>query len=187
MRRDRFRSGRSRVQFSKSTRPAALNRLSRPIPAPPLIAKAHATLFGDRNRVLELDEAALRMRHRGLDGEDHVGLQRPARVIALISPRLVVGQAWRFMTDEAHAMRHKIQIYPVGRGIHKLMGRRENLNPGSAAADRLARPLLDLLDHTKKVYKLGIWLTQNPHPAQIADIALVISPGIEGKDVAGFE
>ena len=62
-----------------------------------------------------------------------------------------------------------------------------NLSPCSAAADRPARPLLDLLDHTEKVHKLGIWLIQNPHPAQIADIALVISPGIEGKDVAGFE
>ena len=84
------------------------------------------------------------MRHRGLDGDDHVGLQRPGRVIALISP-LVVGQAWCLMTDEAHAMRQKIQIYPVGRGVHRLMGRRENLR------------------------------------------APVISPGIEGKDVAGFE
>jgi hypothetical protein len=80
------------------------------------------------------------MRHCGLDGEDHVGLQRSGRVIALISPRLVVGQAWRLMTDEAHAMRHKIQIYPVGRGVHKLVGRRENLSPCSAAADRAARP-----------------------------------------------
>src|SRR6478752_1578222 len=91
------------------------------------------------------------------------------------------------MTDEAHAMRHKVQICPVGRNVHKLMGRRENLSAYGAAADRAARPLLDLLDHTEKVHKLGIWLTQNPHPAQIADIALVISPGIEGKDVAGFE
>src|SRR5208283_4393549 len=93
---------------------SCLESLTRPIPAPPLIAEAHATLFGDRNRILELDEAALRMRHCVLDGEDHVGLQRSGRVIALISPRLVAGQARRFMTDEAHAMRHKIQIYPVG-------------------------------------------------------------------------
>src|ERR1700732_466651 len=91
------------------------------------------------------------------------------------------------MTDEAHAMRHKIQMTPVGGGVHKLMGRRENLSPCSAAADRAARPLLDLLDHTKKVHKLGVRLTQNPHPAQIADIALIISPGIEGKDVTGLD
>src|SRR5271165_2071190 len=137
----------------------SLESLTRQIPPPPLIAEANATLFGDRNRILELDEAALRMRHCGLDGEDHVGLQRSGRVIALISPRLVAGQARRFMTDEAHAMRHKIQIYPVGRGVHKLMGRSENLSPCSAAADRAACPLLDFLDHTEKVHKLGIWLT----------------------------
>src|ERR1700693_1128189 len=130
----------------------SLESLSRPIPAPPLIAEAYASLFGDRNRVLELDEAALRMRHRGLDGEGHVGLQRPGRVIALIGPRLVVGQARRFMTDEAHAMRHKIQIYPVGRGVHELTGGRENLSPCGTATDRAARPLLDLLDHTEKVH-----------------------------------
>jgi hypothetical protein len=51
----------------------SLESLSRPVPTPPLIAEAYAPLFGDRNRVLELDEAAPRMRHRGLDGEDHVG------------------------------------------------------------------------------------------------------------------
>ena len=51
----------------------SLESLSRPIPAPPLIAEAHATLFGDRDRILELDEASLRMRHRGLDGDDHDG------------------------------------------------------------------------------------------------------------------
>ena len=79
--------------------------LSRPIPAPPLIAEAHATLFGDRDRILGLDEASLRMRHRGLDGDDHVGLQRPGRVIALIRRRPVARQARRFMTDEAHTSR----------------------------------------------------------------------------------
>jgi hypothetical protein len=56
------------------------------------------------------------------------------------------------MTDEAHAMRHKIQIYPVGRGVHKLTGGRENLSPCGTATDRAARPLLDLLDHTDKVH-----------------------------------
>src|SRR5271166_3477172 len=67
------------------------------------------------------------------------------------------------------------------------MGRRENLSSRGAAADRAARPLLDLLDHTQKVHKLGVRLAQNPHPAQIADMALIISPGIEGKDVVGLE
>src|SRR6516165_602726 len=71
--------------------------------------------------------------------------------------------------------------------MHKLIGCRENLSPRRAAANWAARPLLDLLDHTEKVHKLGVWLTQNSHPAQIADITLVISSGIEGKDVAGFQ
>jgi hypothetical protein len=35
-------------------------------------------------------------------------------VIALICPRRVAGQVRRFMTDETHAMRHKIEICPVG-------------------------------------------------------------------------
>src|ERR1700693_6562675 len=66
----------------------SIESLSSPIPASPLIAEADAALFGDRNRILELDEAALGMRHRGLDRQDHFGLQRPGRVIALIRPRL---------------------------------------------------------------------------------------------------
>src|SRR5208337_2813673 len=52
------RNPRSRSAQSRSS--------SRPVPAPPLIAEALATLFGDRDRILELDEAALRMHHRGL-------------------------------------------------------------------------------------------------------------------------
>jgi hypothetical protein len=72
------------------TRPS-LGSSYRLVPAPPIIAEALATLFGDRDRILELDEAALRMRHRGLDGEDHAGLKRQGRVIAVISPRLVAG------------------------------------------------------------------------------------------------
>jgi hypothetical protein len=48
--------------------------LSRPVPAPPLIAEALATFFGNRDGILELNEAAPGMRHRGLDGNDHVGL-----------------------------------------------------------------------------------------------------------------
>src|SRR6516165_10039751 len=118
---------------------------SSPVPAPSPIAEALATLFGYRDRVLELDKAALGMNHRGLDGNDHAGLQRPDRVIALIRHSPVAHQPWRFMTDEAHAMRRKIQIGPVGRGVHELIGRRENFSPGDAAADRTARSLLDLL------------------------------------------
>jgi len=96
---------------------------SRLVPAPPRIAEALATLFGNRNRFLELDEAALRMRHRGLDGDDHVELQRPIRVIALIH-RLTPAtrQARRFMSNEAHAMRYKIQVDPVGRTVQEPMG-----------------------------------------------------------------
>src|SRR6516162_10887659 len=67
------------------------------------------------------------------------------------------------------------------------MGSSENLSSLGAAANRAARPLLDLLDHAKKVQKLGIRLANDPHAAQIADIALKISPGIKGKDVAGLE
>ena len=54
-----------------------LNRSSsRPVPAPPLIAEATQPSSGHRDRILELDEAAVRMRHRGLAGDDHVGLKR---------------------------------------------------------------------------------------------------------------
>src|ERR1700737_4517481 len=81
---------------------ARVDCTTRPVPAPPLIAEALATLFGDRDRILELDEAALRMHHRGLDGDDHAGLQRPGRVIALIRHRPLASQARCFMTDEAH-------------------------------------------------------------------------------------
>jgi hypothetical protein len=78
------RSSRTSLQVDQAGSPESL---SRSIPAPRLIAEAHATLFGDRNRILELDEAALRMRHRGLDGEDHVGFQRQ-RCNRNFSPRL---------------------------------------------------------------------------------------------------
>jgi hypothetical protein len=71
------------------------------------------------------------------------------------------------MTHEAR----KIQICSVGRGIQGLVRRPENFSPYGAAADRAARLLLDLLNYTEKVNKLGVWLAQYPHPTQIADIA----------------
>jgi len=137
-------------------------RLSpRPVPAPPLFAEALATSFGDRDRILKLDEPAPGMSHRCLDGDDHAGLQRPSCVVGLVRHRSIVNLAWRFMTDEAHAMRRKIQIGSVGRGVQGLVRRPENLGPYGAAADRAACLLLDLLDYAEKVNKLGVWLAQN--------------------------
>jgi hypothetical protein len=101
-------------------RPLNAPKESNLVPAPPRIAEAPATLFGNRNRILELDEAALRMRHRALDGDDHAEFQRPIRVIALIHRlKLATLQARRFMSNEAHTMRHKIQIGPVGRTVQE--------------------------------------------------------------------
>src|ERR1700730_12474831 len=71
---------------------ARVDCTTRPVPAPPLIAEALATLFGDRDRILELDEAALRMRHRGLDGDDHAGLHRAVR------PKIIICTA-RYAID----------------------------------------------------------------------------------------
>ena len=128
---------------------------------PPLFAEALATSFGDRDRILKLDEPAPGMSHRCLDGDDHAGLQRPSCVVGLVRHRSIVNLAWRFMTDEAHAMRRKIQIGSVGRGVQGLVRRPENLGPYGAAADRAACLLLDLLDYAEKVNKLGVWLAQN--------------------------
>ena len=71
----------------------SIESLSCPIPASPLITEADATLFGDRNRILELDEAALGMRQRGLDRNHHAALQRPVRVVVVVGHRAGVGEA----------------------------------------------------------------------------------------------
>src|SRR6516164_2658453 len=85
----------------------------------------------------------------------------PSRVVGLVRHRSIVNLAWRFMTDEAHAMRRKIQIGLVGRGVQGLVRRPENLGPYGAAADRAACLLVDLLDYAEKVNKLGVRLAQN--------------------------
>ena len=66
-------------------------------------------------------------------------------------------------------------------------GRRENIAAAAPRRIGLARRLLDLLDHAEKVLKLGIRLAEDPHAAQVADVALVISAGVEGQDVAGLQ
>src|SRR5215471_982068 len=49
--------------------------LTRFIPAAATVAEGLVTLVRHQHGVLELDEAALRMRHRRLDRDDHAGLQ----------------------------------------------------------------------------------------------------------------
>jgi hypothetical protein len=46
------------------------------IPAPPAITEGLPALVGDRDCVLQLDEAATGMRDRRLDRDDHAGLKR---------------------------------------------------------------------------------------------------------------
>src|ERR1700727_3525573 len=46
------------------------------VPASPAIAEGLPALVGDRDRVLQLDEAATGMRDRRLDRDHHAGLKR---------------------------------------------------------------------------------------------------------------
>src|ERR1700676_1001804 len=96
-------------------------------------------------------------------------------------------QTRRFMTDEAHAMSCETQVSMVRRNAQEFIGRRENLSPGDAGTDWFARPLLDLFDQAEKVNKFGVRFTQNPHSAQITDVAFISSSGIKRHDIAGLQ
>ena len=47
--------------------------------------------------------------------------------------------------------------------------------------------MLDLLDESEKIFEFGIRLAKNTHAAEVADVALVIAPGIERENIASLE
>src|SRR5262245_31121511 len=81
-----------------------LGRGAAAVPAARALAIDVAALVGDDRRVLELDEAALGMLHRGLDRDHHAGLERAVRVVVVIGHRAICGEARRLVADEAHAV-----------------------------------------------------------------------------------
>jgi hypothetical protein len=78
------------------------------IPAPTAVAKGFPAVVGDRDRVLQFDEAATRMRKRRLNRDDHARLKRAVDVMGRIWDGPVTRQPRRLMADETHPMRHEL-------------------------------------------------------------------------------
>ena len=65
-----------------------------------------------------------------------------------------------------------------------LAGRGEDVAAAGAGPDRLPRRLLDRLDLGEEILKLGVRLAQDGHPAEVADIALVVAAGVDRHRIA---
>src|SRR3954462_10006622 len=87
---------------------AGLERTAPQIPAAATLAKDLVARRRHRNRVLELDEPALRMLHRGLDRHHHPCFERQPGVGVIVGDWAFGGQARGLMADEAHAVGQKL-------------------------------------------------------------------------------
>src|SRR6266576_245144 len=80
------------------------------IPPSAAIAESFPPAVGDGNRILEFDEAALRMQDCGLDRDHHPALKRTIRIGGRIGHRTLAGEMGSLVAHKAHSMGHKIKM-----------------------------------------------------------------------------
>src|SRR5947207_119403 len=124
------------------------------VPSAAGIPEPLVTLVGDDHGILELDEAALGVKHRGLDRHHHAGFERPVGIVGRIGA--AVDEPRRLVADEPHAMGEKLHVFVMGRCFHHLLGPADDLTAERARLDRLARALLDRIDPSPKVDQPGV-------------------------------
>src|ERR1700678_4009562 len=98
----------------------------------------------------------------------------------------VVGQARRLMADKTHTMGQKMQVVVLARSPYQRLRGCANVATHSARLDGAEGRLLDLLDLGQQFVELGIRITQDRHTGDVANIAVVISAGIDGQHIAGL-
>src|ERR1700761_6298435 len=81
-----------------------------PVPAADAIAVNFKAGGRHDHRIFELDEAATRMLQRGLDRNDHAGLERPIGIVGIVRNRTGAGEPRCFVADKPHAMRQKLDM-----------------------------------------------------------------------------
>src|SRR5260370_41392977 len=68
--------------------------------------------------------------------------------------------------------------------MERLLCRDIDLASHYARPDRAERCMLDIFDLRKEVFQLAVRFTQYPHAREIADVAVEIPAGIQGKYIA---
>src|SRR6185437_14659272 len=99
-----------------------------------------------RDGVLQLDEAALWMLHRGLDRHHHARFERLVRVIVVIGHRSRGGQARGFVADQTHAMGQKFGMVALADLREPFLGGSIDVSAHRTGPDGSKRGLLDSLD-----------------------------------------
>src|SRR5262245_44477228 len=160
--RTKIRSGTARFQST----------LAGAVPTAAGIAERLEAAVRDRDRVLELDEAAPWMLHRRLDRNHHAAFERAIRIVTAVCA--IGGEPRRFMADQSHAVGDEIEIAAMRGGAHELFGGNKNIAAARPLADRPARRLLNCIDRREQILQLRIRIAQNAHPAKVADIAAII-------------
>src|SRR4051794_9913635 len=91
------------------------------------------------------------------------------------------------MTDQADAMRGKIQDVAMRRGFHRRFAGRDDFATRRTRPDDFARYLLDFLDLLQQFLQLGVGLPEDAHTAEVTDVAVKIATGVERHHVAPLQ
>lgn len=83
------------------------------VPAPSAVAISLPTSLGHRQRVLQLDETASRMKQRCLDRDDHTHFEGPIGMIGGVGNGAPICEPRRFVADDAHPVGNEVQALAV--------------------------------------------------------------------------